>query len=355
MTIKVNIPVSYMVHGYLPERRQPRSYLYAEMMPLEIEEVTSSQAPVAVEWFETRIYGSSMNLATYSHDAIEAFDADGRQHTVFYDGRHWLRVLEANAVLNAETPTKPVHIADAIRGIENGDFAKLLGFSQKTQSQKKFNLVDRDPSDRFDSVSKNLRQRAMAAFDRLALLSVDGILYIACGQPCHILVPGTSMFDQLIDQTMIRHVPFVDVWADRSPRSMNWDRFKYFPLSACELLSETMEALTPDITSGMKAPDVRIPESMSKEVDLGVLADYYVHEFMAKSYAKLHAPFAYTERYFDQPTIDDKAAYLAEHEPGWSRNGAHFKLPVEYLHKAMDILDERSIGFAPIAVRGPGF
>jgi hypothetical protein len=349
MTVKVNIPVSYIVHGYLPNRRQPRSYLYAEIMPYEIREVTAANAPIAVEWYDPRINGSSMHLITYEPDAIEVFDPEGRQHTRFHDGKHWLRVLAGNTSHGVRDRSAAVTTADAIRHIENGDFAKLFGFAGKTQSQKTLNIVTGDPSDRFDIVKNNTRERSLSAFDGMDLLSVDGNLYIACGQPCYMMVPGYP----LANQHRIVNVPYVDVWAHRSPRDMTYSRFKYIPLSAADLVTMDTNELTNDIIERMRVPAVLLPESMSEEIDMGVLADHYVHDFMAKAYAKLRAPFAYTEHYFEQRTMEEKAAYLAMHEQDWMRNGEAFMLPVELLQKAMDVLDGRDIGFVPEKVGLP--
>ncbi len=343
MAISVNIPVSYLVHGYLPLRQQPRSYLYAEFMALEIAEVTSGEAPIAVEWSPPQTHGTSMSLSSYSHDAVESFDASGCQHTVYYEGRHWVRLLERHANPRSHMPGAALNTHDTVARIERGDLAKIFGFSERTQSQKTPKVVDGDPRDQFQSVSRNLRGRAMEAFERLQLLSVDGNLYMACSQPCYALVTGWVHGEQ----GNILRVPFVDVWSDRSPRNLYWDRINYVPLSATDIVSDVIDALPSSVSRIVEVPRIHIPDTLSAEEDLKLLADHYVHEFMAKSIYIHPIPFAPIQGYFDQAMIEDKAAFLAEREQQWSSAGADLKLPINYLYKALEILDERTIGIIP--------
>lgn len=330
--------MSYRVHGYLHGRRQPRSYLFAELMPFDIDEVSRSEAPIAVEW----------SIPTFQFDgpdinAVRTYPRQGGQHTVYMDGRHWVRVLAGEAGY-VHGPSDPLMTSDFLSEVGKGGHLKTLGFSMPTQGQSSFTVVEGDPSDRFDTISSNTRDEALSRFERMRLMSVEGVLYRACSQPAHRLIFGR------LAQDVSNFVPFVDVEEGVCPGRPN---ARYLPFSAESEVAEVIGRLPYPIRPQIASPAIHIAESISHDEDLRVLADYHMQIFFTAAHGTLKSPFAYVEKYFDLVTADDKAAYLAEYQELWSETAPRFGLPVERLHKALELLDSRTISMVTDPAVGP--
>lgn len=330
MTIKINIPVSYRIHGFLPGRKQPRSYIFAEIKPIEIEEASPSQAEIAIAWTD-----APYQVYWEDNETTQVSPADGLHYTRYMDGTHWVRLLAGQAGY-VYGPSEPLRTFDFLQTAENGGHIKTLGFTMPTQGQKTISMVDSDPSDRFQSISKTTRDTAMRHYEALRLLSVDGTLYMACSQPAYLIRSAST------PGGVKARIPVIHADTGSDNRSIT-ERSAILPFSAETELEELLKGLTWSQAEIFRRPLIHLPESISRDDDLIATADYHLREFFLASYRRLNAPYAYVDNYFKMGTAEEKAAYLARSADEWERSGRQFGLPVERLSLALECLDNVSV------------
>ena len=338
MTRSVLFPMSYNLHGRLPGRVMPRSYIFAEMVELQVTDVAPEDAPVAVRW---KVPFLRTVITSADYRPMWAFDAEQRQHTVFYEGRHWVQLLKRTQWENS--PAEPVQSADFERRASAGAFNGDLGFSVPTQGQRKFEVVTDDPGSRFEEVIRHGRPRALELSSGLEFISVAGVLHARCDQPCFKLVPAWYEADRTRVPT---RYPVVDTKELRAPRTLDPLRVPALPLSMSDEVSRKCPQMW-RVADQFEWPTVHIPESISADEDLRLEADYLVHEFLAWTEKNLGTKYAGVEHFFRKPTVEAKLDYLLANEPEWREFESRYGVSAAPLRRATEALDNMTISILP--------
>jgi hypothetical protein len=341
MTRTVQFPISYNVHGRLPGRVIPRSYIFAEMVELQITDVATVDAPVAVSW---KVPSLRTAITSAEYRRMWAFDANQRQHTVFYEGRHWLRLLKESPW--DRSPGEPLNSTEFVQGAASGAFNRGLGFAEPTQGQRKFEMVIGDPGHRFEEVIRHGRARAMDVASELEFISVSGVLHARCDQPIFKLVPGWETGDGgNVVRTKTRY-PVVDTKELRAPRTLDSLRVPTVPLSMRDEVNRKCPKIS-KLADQFEWPTVHIPESLSADEDLRLEADYLVHEFLAWTEKTLGTRYAGVEHYFKKTSVEAKLDYLLASECHWRDFESRTGVSVAPLRRATEALDSMSISLVP--------
>lgn len=336
MTRTIYFPVTYTIHGHLTGRQQPRSYLFAEMAEASITDVAPEDAPVAVSW---KVPISSRDITPWPLRRMWAFDTDQRQHTRFYDGRHWLRVLADQPFHNA--PSVPLAASEFAARAESGLFNNCLGFAVPTKGQRKFEVVQQEPSERFVQHYDSDRRYAVALAKDLAFIAVDDVLYVKADQPCYRLAPFTDSSGN------IAHMPVVHPFTSGERRSFDKARVTPLPISMRDEVIRRCRSANPfsDVSHAgqFEWPEVHLTESMSADYDLEMEADYYVQEFQAGMVSRCKSTCPLLDSYFRQTSHAHKLSYLLRSEHEFKDMSSRLGISTRTLFQAIEALDGISI------------
>lgn len=326
------VPAAYVIKGTLSGKKAIRDYQFVEMAEIGIEEVRTRDAPVSVSW---NVTGKSKDARVdyMSHFEVRACDAAMRNHSVFYKGKHWLRLLGDHASNSSWSGkivrSRPVHVTDFLRDAVRGSFNNILGFKTIWPATEP-EIVATDPHGRFSEIRESGRDRALRSLERLELISVDGIIHVAGDQPVIALANAdengqpfnfpyvTCRRTALLDNPLVRET-------------------LYLPLSAGrDILLESLADLSFDI---------QYPEVMSKENDILVGADYHVSVLAANVKRSRKREYPDLVPYFALTDLDEKADFLQAALERWPHgNGGLNRHRIE---EALQLLDQRdiSLGF----------
>ncbi|MBY3433333.1 hypothetical protein HFN89_04050 [Rhizobium laguerreae] len=339
MTRTVLFPITYNVHGRLPGRVIPRSYIFAEMVELQVADVAREDAPIAVSW---KVPYICAHITSAEYRQMWLFDAEQQQHTVFHEGRHWVRLLRETPYENS--PSVPLRSADFERNAGTGAFNECLGFAVPTQGQRKYEVVTEDPANRFDEIIRHGRQKALDLVSGLDFISVDGVLHARCDQPTFKLVPAWLGSGR---DRVLKRLPVVDVIENRTPRSFDPMRVSVLPLCMRDEVLRRCSTVGETLPNQFEWPTIHIEDAISADEELRLEADYLVQEFLALTQKALNTRYAGVENYFRKTTIEGKLAYLLSDEREWPHFVSRYGLSVVPLRRAVDALDGVSISLAP--------
>jgi hypothetical protein len=348
MTISCFVPVSYVVRGVLAGRSGTRDYTFAELVPVEIEEVSREEAPLSVSWNSSGM-PQDCRIDYFNHDELRSFHWEGGNHAVFHDGRHWVRKLRFHSRTDIG-PSDELTIEELLGGIESGEYNRMFRFAPLPLGGKDFQMVTADPTDQFKTVASNGRQQAFRTLERLRILSVDGIVHIACDQPCYAL----AVCDRYArgDNPNVRfYWPYVSVREGSVHDSPHISDTLMLPFSAQDELQAILSAMPEGVTALNGGPTIHLPASMSPDEDLRVAADYHVRRFASTGLKSLRVRFPALLPYFEKTSVEEKIDFLiaakSELAPAITRLG----LSGEPLDHAIELLDAVSISAPVLADR----
>lgn len=316
----VLFPVSYSAYGTMPGRTNRLSYILAEMAEISVMEVDPELAPIAVSWKVPDKFGFN------GRQAMWARDETGRQQTVFFEGRHWVRMLD----WTKGDPSPPLRTDDFLAGATAGNFNWLLGFPQPTRSRR-LTVVDGDPKKQFPEIDTSQRKNATLIARGLEFISVGGVLHQRCDQPVFRLVIehlGTG------DDKVITTAPVVDAFEIRGPIS-HFARNECLPLCMEGELRAHCPNMDEIIGTSFEGPTIHYPESISIADNLRVAADYHVQAFQSQH----HDLGFHATTFFEMRDIEAKLEYLTERLRGWSDAAEKLGLSTEAIHRAIEYLD----------------
>jgi hypothetical protein len=183
--MRMLFPIEYEIHGTTRTNRRPARYFYREAVAIDIPEVRSGDAPVAVEW--TPVASSALFLAT-SDRAISG--PDGKQLTRWHWNSHWQRLCDGHFYGRRDRGrATTVKDLEAMLASPNQDKAAraAVGSSSLIDDLLKSKIVSigGDPRGKFVSVRTDGRETQMKQLDEVVsgLISVDGILHRKCLEP----------------------------------------------------------------------------------------------------------------------------------------------------------------------------
>ena len=184
--MKFAFPVAYSQKGRLRGKKVAREYRFSEIVDVEISEVGTDEAPVAVSWRAPR----DSAITSWQDLPLLCAGHDGRRFTRWYGGRHWIALFEGNldpltrsgdrAFLSA-----PV-LADALGAGDGHPAVGMEAYAPRRSKTLTARPVPDDPASMFEELrTDGDRDNAMQAAARLAdrLLVVDGTVHLACAQP----------------------------------------------------------------------------------------------------------------------------------------------------------------------------
>lgn len=324
----IRVPIGYTIRGTIG--RTTRTWKFQERVTIEVPDVTSEEAPMAVSWAaHSDLHGyDPIKYAFLGHGG-----EDGRQFTRWYKGRHWLRLTEGHTEQYGKPAKSPELTAAGFESaLPIGGGYNILGLNALSPGRD-HRKVQGDPTERFSTVDRSGRNLALAQLEAAAstLMSVDGVLHVACAQPAICLAKGK-------DDSLEGHVLHVDTRSNVvDGKDYLVDQVLVFSLDEWEDKSHIAIRASgdrPKATARLASlePRVHLPESIDPDILTARTADTFVRRFVIEAYPQaihLQNYFAY-----DDPVAREEfiRGMLAEHRNKWEMAG----LPVQLL----DLADE---------------
>lgn len=342
----LRIPLRYGVKG--TRGRATRTFNFQETFTIEVPEVSSHDAPVAVAW-QADDSLEDFSVPKYFMGFTGHAGLDGLRLTRFFDGHHWLRLTEGARRAFDPPNQSPDLRRDAFEdGFPSGWGYQFLGLDDFRCDQPT-RKTEGDPADGFVSVTDNGREKAIAALEKgaTALLCVDGVFHMRCTQPVISLMQAgttTRVSKTLHVETrreVVEGMPKVGKSNAILPLDQ-WDEAVDMVVRESGDRHETFRRLS------RLRPVVHLPESIDPEFDRMVRADSFVREFTRMSNL---VSIQVAANYFRQPDIAAKESFLcdllAAHRVPWEAD--HY--PVAYLDEALDILSGARVELSPLGLR----
>ena len=338
--MRLAISVGYTHRGQLQGKKTVRAHRFAELVTVDIPEVTPEEAPLAVSW---KALPSPEAGGIPGDEVLCVGDRNGEQHTRWYGGQHWLSLVgghidpasrrDDTAPLTGEMLSRAIAGGMGYRMIDMGNFSPNLRGMRGVE-------VASDPTGQFVQTVVSERKKALDAAECLSrkLLVVGGAVHVACAQPA-IRVTRRRGGEKLPMAVETRG-EIVDDAAGYSRGCLvfplgNWDAL------AAELVTASSQ---PAVAAGAFEywrPIVHIPESLDQRIDARREADTLFKQFV--SAADRPGTVEAAGRYF-RGSITERADWL---ESALERNRGVWEdafLPVELLDRALEILrDEEPV------------
>lgn len=290
--------VGYAIQGRPPARKQFRRYRFVERVGVEIPEISSDEAPIAVEWHvptELKIFnrGDDRMLASGGYD--------GKQFTRWYDGRHWLRLVERHASTAYSPPiegTPELTLPKLMSAMESNGGYEAIGlsrFSVKDIGPEPV-LVDHDPTGKFETMLVNERTEALSRAYALPsnLLLVDGIVHVACAQPA--LRRDRFDFGPISGVVVDTRANFLDGYFGFHNQHFSYsltDRAEIMEMSSQDGDGSMLKAISDYMVT------IHMPESIDPDIDARRKVDRLVK--MA-AFRAFHPDEAQLREFFDDPS-----------------------------------------------------
>ena len=262
--MRLTFPIGYDLKGRRPGKRVFRPYRYSELVSVDIPEVDASDAPIAVEWEPPR-----GQVGVYDDRDLGCHGETGTQFTRWYEGRHWLRLVEGHAAAIG-TPQGHRELTPdmAQRCLSEGNGHAAIGLRRFPPGfYGHVSRVHEDPTSGFEEIRSSDRPAAMLAVGEVPrnLICVDGVLHAACAQPT---VRMTASFG---DDTHKLGGLWVDVREEIADGWLGFTRHHLsYALDSWDRLASRhgMKATTP--------PIVYVAESIDPDIDNRRAADRLV-------------------------------------------------------------------------------
>jgi hypothetical protein len=305
--MKTSFPMYYSVYGRLTGRTMQKTYHFAETVELELEEVSEAEAPLAVSWACSQTLSP---MCRHLDPNMSTAGEDGRQHTRYHDGRHWLRITEGHVGspngLPVEGRSPGLSTLDFMNRAGQGELGQLMGFGSAGHATKT-TLVVGDPAARFEYIAQSGRDRAYALLERLPhrFLSVEGVVYKACNQP-------SVRLALLKDPVSGRSFPYPVVDTDFERMGKGNHRPKMLPLSMPTEAAYECSLGGPDgdwmKCAVLSLPVIHDPASISSEPEAVLAAGYYLRRYVnAAGHLRILVD---VEEYYRRPDSDGKLDFL---------------------------------------------
>jgi hypothetical protein len=321
----IRVPIGYTIRGTIG--KTTRTWKFQERVVIEVPDVSAEEAPMAVSW---AVHPNLRDYDPNKYSFLGQGGEDGRQFTRWYDGRHWLRLTEGSAEQYGKPGRYPELTAAGFEGaLPKGGGYNILGLNHLSPGDHR--KVQVDPTERFVTVNKSARETALGQLTSAAgsLLSVDGVLHIACAQPA--ICMANARYGS--PETLVLHVDTRSNVVDGKDYLV--DKVLVFGLDEWEDLSITAvkascnRLRTQERLAALK-PTVHLPGSIDPDILTVRTADTFVRRFVLESYPRT----ILFQKYFDYTDPVAREEYLrgmiAEHRTEWEM----FDLPVELLDLA---------------------
>ncbi|MCZ7861174.1 hypothetical protein O9X98_07110 [Agrobacterium salinitolerans] len=337
MTISCLVPMAYVIKGVLGGQKGIRSHLFAETAQIEIDEVGYDDAPVAVSWTVPGV-PKDARLDYFNHTESRAYDGQRRNHTVYHRGRHWLRMLHghvgpSNRRGKEWDSSEGITLGEFLGFVDLGRYNDFLGFAPLSEFMK-LATVGGDPEGRFTEVRESDRPRSLRSLARLELLSVDGLVYVACDQPAYALASSDK------DLVSFRY-PYVTARRQFLLDNPRIGETRYLPFSMGDEFMQEIAATPADVVMSPLDVQIHLPETISQDEDLKVGADYHVRVLSDAVRRARKRQYPDLAPYFGLEDIDEKAEFIASARASWPSFGGG--LSPAPLDTALAMLDEREI------------
>lgn len=339
MTLSVTLPATYSVKGVPLGKKARKEDFYAEFVTLDIPEVDADDAPLAMSWSVSPIPPLDVRFDYVTHWEVGACDALFVNYTLFHEGRHWLRLLDAHLGHGmrqraSRGEAEPLATAEFVEKAHEGFYGRLFGFARSNWTVPPL-ASGEDVMARYDIVNESSRPRVMRALDRLDLISVDGVLHMACDQPM-IALPSADY------EARRYHYPYVTARRRGLSDNPSADETRFLPFAMPEELATYTDAMPPNFERTDWDLVVHHAPSFSHDAELEAGADYRVSLVFSAAERARTKSYPYLHDYFGLPDLDAKTAFLERARSEWptGRGGVSPAL----LDEALAVLEDRSIG-----------
>ncbi|MCS4089191.1 hypothetical protein [Rhizobium sp. BK176] len=246
--MKIVLDIGYDIRGRKPGRQLNMPYRFKESVLLDIEEIHPDDAPVAVKWRARKKI--ECRLKAYD-EVLTHGDENGEMLTRWHDGRHWL----------------------CLAGSQRDDIGApwLIRQLEMTKHEPRDAPAINNPINLFESVKESGRGPALEAVAeaRDRLISVDGVLHLACAQPAvrTILTHKTRGYGNYEENMAIdTRSRYLDgnsgyMMGVIAHPLADWDRVR------SRVHAQALDTSAVWTESHLTRPEVYIPESISKDVD----------------------------------------------------------------------------------------
>ncbi|MCZ7861889.1 hypothetical protein O9X98_10920 [Agrobacterium salinitolerans] len=327
----IRMPVAYTIRGTIG--RTQRTYKFAEKAMIEIAETTANEAPISVSW------AAHTDLSHYSNSKYSYLGhggEDGLQFTRWYNGRHWLRLSDTGGIYAAPGRYSDLSGVGFENGLPMGHGYQVLGIPTLSPGRD-HRKADGDPTERFVKIDKSARDQTHEELFRASqkLLSVDGVLHIACAQP------GVC-FARANFETLENDVVHIDTKAsvlDGGDEDTfvfgldEWDEIADIAIRSSHDRPKTIARLA------ALRPTVHLAESIDLDILTVRSADTFVKRFIRESYPKHINMNAYFR--LSDPVAKEEylRGILAEKRGAWELAG----FPVQLLDLADEVFADARV------------
>lgn len=331
-------PIKYEIHGTTKTNRRPAKYAYREMIAVDIPELDSADAPVAIEWTP------EANLAVHRYATLdrEISGPDGKQLTRWNANSHWQRLCDGHFYGQKERGSA-IMVEDLESMLasprQNSAARVAIGLSSPNVGKaiRIVNVSD-DPRERFTSIRTDGREDAIRCLDEAVagLISVDGIVHRKCIEP-FISVALDVQRGELRVRDMGIETTVQALWGPTSTT------FAFFGLSRWDeaiALVNTHAGVKP--ANILPEPRILIGESLTYDWQVS-----YKAAIKAKAMQSALIMFSGVlepklENAIVSQDVDEQYEILLSLDPGdprWADNGSARR----NLAKALEILENRTI------------
>jgi hypothetical protein len=182
--MRIVCPLQYEIYGTTRTNHRPLRYLYKELVSVEIAEVSSLDAPVAVEWTP-----SEVRLSDRTVDPVVS-GPDGKQLTRWFENRHWQRLSDGHfyGQRSLGHNIEASHLQSMLAEPSKSSVASVaIGLMSQNDPKENDRIVEvtEDPRGRFECIRIDGRTIAIGYLDKAmaGVISVDGVLHRRCVEP----------------------------------------------------------------------------------------------------------------------------------------------------------------------------
>ena len=330
---KIQFEYGFDIRGRKVGNRVSTTTRFKEPVELEIREVASIEAPIAVIWnARKKIHPSA---TSYDRELLCA-DKSGQMHTKWYEGRHWLRLVKSHSggkisEDGSEDGSAEFSLEAFKKDLGRGRqrLFEMIGLRHHLPTSTK--SVDQAESLYLD-IQANTKEQASQAIERLSkdMVIIDGVIHIACAQPgLRVTKPSDSLgifrWDQIeVDLTVETSARYLDGHAGfmRGHMAYALDKWKSVYLQATKSGIDLRQPLPEE---HLKAPTVLIHESIDNNVEIRRSIDTLVKKTLWNFKAVPTAGNQRTRAFFN--SVSNQRLALLEDllSHTWTSLGTHYQ------------------------------
>jgi hypothetical protein len=322
---------SYTIHGTKVGKGTSHLYLYTENTSIDIREIDKEEAPIAVKWRNKKTFYHHGSPAAYHMGLFDEYSE--WSHTRYFEAKHWTPLTQNALTVSSRGDGVPVRFSQMASVLQQGRLNEAFGMSS-VDPFKKTEVVAQPAPDDFSRINDNRYAASKRAIDRLELISINGLVYMSCDQPC--IAFGSEGYGSSVVMVSFI-VPNRSTLIDRP-----FDRYyETLPLSMNANMS-TLSLPNAWERAHLKC-EVLMPETVTDGYANEILADFLVSQYLRPlnerktSRDKVLANYS---RFWD---VEQKLSFLLQNEDEMRLNAHKRDLNFGMIERAITALDEADV------------